>query len=123
MREKRLRIIKMTHDERRKKLRELHEEIRHLKSGCTHEVAVQKPRIIRGVPYYSHASCMGCSEDFGWYCPKSPDHVCHYFSDDDQVELITGIKVPIPVIEDYDHDPKYETFDSCLFCGHPDERK
>ena len=24
------------------------------------------------------AYCAVCGKDFGWWCPKSPDHLCHY---------------------------------------------
>ena len=24
------------------------------------------------------ARCDICSTEFGWYCPESPDHICHY---------------------------------------------
>lgn len=41
------------------------------------------------------ASCLICGLDFGWWCPKSPDHICHYSKTDD----------------------------SCDYCGMPNERK
>lgn len=40
------------------------------------------------------AHCAVCGQNGGWYCPDSPDHVCHY----DQNEC-------------------------CTFCGDPEERK
>ena len=39
--------------------------------------------------------CQICGEDYGWWCPKSPDHKCHYSVDED----------------------------ACDFCGEPSERK
>lgn len=66
------------------------------------------------------AGCELCEEGFGYYCPESPDSVCHYFTDDGTITLIDGSKVPVP---NEDHDPEYETDDSCLFCGDPYERK
>lgn len=41
------------------------------------------------------AVCQICGEDFGWWCPESPDHKCEY-PDGEEV---------------------------CRFCGQPDERK
>lgn len=65
------------------------------------------------------ARCTHCNEDFGWFCPDSPDNRCHYFTDDaGQVTLVNGQKEwPAP------HDRRYETEDRCLFCGNPQERK
>ena len=54
------------------------------------------------------ARCADCGYYLGWYCPKSPDHYCHYdghMSDD----------VPPRFIKN--------NSDSCDFCGMPDERK
>lgn len=46
-------------------------------------------------------SCIYCKEYLGWYCPSpnSPNHVCHY---------------------DNKKDPMW---DSCIYCGQPDERR
>jgi hypothetical protein len=41
------------------------------------------------------AYCANCGEHLGWWCPKSPDHLCHYPPDDEW----------------------------CRFCGDPTERK
>lgn len=69
------------------------------------------------------AKCEICGANFGWRCKRSPDSICHYHSDEANgnrvVTLLDGTEVPLPV----DHDPKYETCDQCLFCGHPEERK
>lgn len=65
------------------------------------------------------ANCQGCHQYFGWRCKKSPDGVCHYYSEDGKIELIDNTQVPTPE----DHDPDYETDDCCIFCGMPDERK
>ena len=72
--------------------------------------------------------CAVCDMHFGHYCPKSPDHACHYFSEDGYVKLNTGETVPKP--RDPEDDPKdyalsdsYETDDCCIFCGSPQERK
>ena len=39
--------------------------------------------------------CVVCGNFGGWYCPENPTHVCQYSRD----------------------------FDSCDFCGEPEERK
>ena len=68
---------------------------------------------------YESASCDICDESLGWKCPNSPDGVCKYFTYDGvHVELINGDTVETPK-----HDYEYESDDTCLFCGHPDERK
>jgi hypothetical protein len=41
------------------------------------------------------AYCSNCGDDLGWWCPKSPDHLCRY----------------LPGRED------------CSLCGEPTERK
>lgn len=41
------------------------------------------------------ARCDHCGERLGWWCPNSPDHLCHYT----------------------------ENYDSCDYCGQPEERK
>lgn len=49
-------------------------------------------------PDCSGAVCEVCMQHLGWFCPESPDHVCHY----------------------NDEDPSDE---ACTFCGQPEERK
>jgi len=83
----------------------------------------------------SVAACAVCGTRFGWWCPDSPDHACHYYTigssraddydprDDTltnhgRVKLLTGEFVTPP-----QHDPEYETDDQCLWCGQPNERK
>jgi 3',5'-cyclic AMP phosphodiesterase CpdA len=61
--------------------------------------------ILRGHPHVisrrdlqstdTSAICIICGENFGWWCPKSPDGFCEYST----------------------------TFDSCDWCGEPEERK
>lgn len=66
------------------------------------------------------AKCDVCDHDFGWYCQLSPDHTCHYFTEDGGVvRLITGQTVTCPD----GHDPEFETHDRCMYCGNPQERK
>jgi hypothetical protein len=96
-----------------------------LDGRCYHEIKLQKPD---SDGYYGSARCAHCNA-FGfedWYCPKSPDHVCHYFSESDgsrrYVEDINGEKIYLSK-KHTDEDAQYETDDVCLFCGNPLERK
>lgn len=80
----------------------------------------------------------------GHECPRSPDGICHYESEAEEgehkdgdgevigadrhgwtffyVKLLDGTKFPLPMVYDAaQHD--YETEDSCIFCGEPEERK
>jgi len=41
------------------------------------------------------AQCAVCDERLGWWCPDSPDHICHYDNGD---------------------------MDQCDWCGQPEER-
>lgn len=80
------------------------------KNKCNHSIVSES---------YEGAGCQHCGEDFGWYCEESPDNVCHYYSTNGKVRLIDGLMVDVPA----DHNDKYETDDSCIFCGAPEERK
>lgn len=85
-------------------------ELSQLLSRCAHHVNGDG----------ESASCAVCSTSLGWRCPDAPDGVCHYFTESDgAVKLIDGSTVQPPA----DHDPEFETEDSCIFCGSPEERK
>ena len=74
--------------------------------------------------FHDGPRCSDCGKRFdGWFCPDSPDHSCHYFTEEDckSVKLITGEMVLVPDHEN--HAFEYETEDECLFCGQPEERK
>jgi len=32
------------------------------------------------------AICLVCGTDFGWWCPESPDHICHYSRSEDECD-------------------------------------
>lgn len=85
---------------------ELHKQMSKAKGGCQHIIikgqVIYSPRQEKVV--WTHegddddccsAYCAVCGHDFGWWCPKSPDHYCHYDKGD------------------------Y----GCDYCGEPDERK
>jgi hypothetical protein len=44
------------------------------KKHCIDHVVEEKTNIDE----YSGAFCSICDAHLGWYCPKSPDHYCHY---------------------------------------------
>jgi hypothetical protein len=97
-------------DERKQRITALEREIGELKASCPHRLSGK-----------DSLRCDVCGRGFGWRCPESPDGVCHYYTEEDgKIHLIDGRKVDVP---DKDHDPQYETDDSCLFCREPSERK
>lgn len=66
------------------------------------------------------AFCKICQTEFGHFCPDSPDNMCYYFTESDgKILLNNGTKIDAPP----NHQKNYETFDSCLFCQNPEERK
>ncbi len=91
-----------------KKASDLHSEAYRLEAECPHKIFSHGS--------FGYAACEGCNRDFGWYCPDSPDHVCHYFIEDGMLELIDGTLIKAP-------EGAEEQYDICLFCGHPEERK
>ena len=112
------------------------EERDSLLKSCKHSIAYTIDNSY-GYGPEGHCWCEVCDKHFGHYCPESPDHGCHYYTEDDglHVKLYTGeiIRKPIDA-----HDPddwagrtitvnedckRYETDDSCLFCHAPEERK
>ena len=101
-----------------------------LMEQCKHSVAVKDaPRHVKLYDSYEFddwggAYCENCGQDHGWYCPDSPDHTCHYYSQMDEngerfVQLIDGSKHFLGL----EHLQRWETYDCCLFCGEPEERK
>jgi len=68
-----------------------------------------------------------CSEcgagDGSWWCPKSPDNHCYYFSEEAESKRVVLLKNGETFILPADHKHENETDDTCLFCGAPDERK
>jgi len=76
---------------------------------CPHEI-IQEGSLAR---------CSICGMYFNWYCQESPDHVCHYYSRNELIELVDGSAIPVSK----NHDPDNETDDECMFCHLPEERK
>lgn len=93
----------------RKNIKEAQKELDNLLCSCTHKI----------VNKHNSAFCIICDSWFGWFCDESPDHSCHYFSENGKVKLNDGTLVDIPE----DHDVDYENEDECIFCGQPEERK
>jgi ribonuclease HI len=90
----------------------------HLAKTCQHRVEFNESEDEDADGSYS-GYCVVCNEYFGHYCPESPDHVCHYQTHAGKITLITGEEINAPE----DHNPNYETWDMCIFCGGPEERK
>jgi hypothetical protein len=85
-------------------LRPIIQAISFLEGTCQHTVKAltETPK-----EYYKKdkwrsdgANCEGCGLGMGWYCPKSPTHICDYQQEDGSY--------------DSDH---------CIHCHMPDERK
>lgn len=111
--------MEMPDDQRKHRIAELDRQIKErsellyeLKKTCPHTIVADK---------YDSAVCITCDEDFGWWCPKSPDNACHYHTcaGGTLVQLITGKTVDPPL----GHVPRRETSDHCIYCGNPEERK
>lgn len=85
--------------------------VKELKTHCEHRIGKSS----------ESAQCDVCGTYFGWYCPRSPDSVCHYETNADlMIELIDGnLSKP----GSHWDGKKYETDDCCVFCGNPEERK
>lgn len=90
----------------------------HLAKTCHHRVEFDKGED-EDDDGSSSGYCVVCNEYFGHYCPESPDHVCHYHTHDGKITLINGEEINAPE----DHNPHYETWDMCIYCGGPEERK
>tara|TARA_B100001778_G_scaffold330827_1_gene334022 strand:- start:38991 stop:39323 length:333 start_codon:yes stop_codon:yes gene_type:complete len=110
----------MTPDERKAAIEKAQKDaraalilVKELKAHCEHR--------IRRFNSSSSAQCDVCGTHFGWFCPKSPDSVCHYETNEESmIELIDG-NLSKPGA--HWNGQKYETDDCCVFCGAPEERK
>jgi len=95
-----------------------------LRGECWHEM---KSKV------YGGAECKHCGYRGGygktggqflcWYCPKSPDHICHYFSKTDKSgnKYVVSVNKEKIILKCYN--PDHESSDCCIFCGDPEERK
>ena len=97
-------------------------EARSLIAKCEHSRVIKSPT--------DSAKCAICDKRFGWFCESSPDNVCHYFSDNGEIDLINGETVSLPESHDEGANPGWmgglddgESYDWCIFCGDPEERK
>lgn len=96
------------------RVKQLQTEISNLNESCTHELLVETSHDKDGV------WCEECHRGFGWWCPESPDHACHYHTHHGMVELANGDLIEPP---DTWEGPESENYDMCIYCGDPDERK
>ena len=120
----------MENDERRAKimllkdsLRTKNSELATLIDECPHEIEKGNKDLES-----SSAKCKICGSLFGWYCPDSPDHTCHYYSEEEDdgrryVRLVDGRKQYLPDSYAKKIEDCGESDDWCIFCGHPEERK
>jgi len=110
--------LKALIDQQRSKLGSAQSELSRLKLLCKHSI------IKEGLDD-PDAVCEVCGTKFGWWCPDSPDHACHYYSYHDKgkrvVLLIDETDYIIP--EKTSPLPDNEDSNFCLFCGEPEERK
>lgn len=67
------------------------------------------------------ASCLICKRNFGWACPDSKDGACHYpyeIAEDGGTITLNDRSQVTP------EEPEGGFWnESCVFCGHPEERK
>ena len=105
----------------RERIRSAKNELSNALGACTHIILPRKPERIGRYLDYGLALCAICNKNFGWYCPKSPDSTCHYFPiyGTDIVLLENGTTAPIP--DGAKGQPR--SYDWCMFCGDPEERK
>ena len=100
----------------RKEIRKLTLELNTLLANCQHKMVKTGSASVE---------CKLCNVWFGWYCPKSPDHTCYYFSEKDKngryIDLLSGVRCYLP--KNYEPTAGYESDDWCIFCGSPEERK
>ncbi len=110
----------------RKKLTEIQQKIWKIERNCKHNIEQ-----VGANPKFNcegFAECQDCNSHFGWWCPNSPDHICHYFTHEVEAFLIKARAVELVdgaehIIHDYQGDPEYETDDVCVFCHEHEERK
>lgn len=70
---------------------------------------------------YERTECIECNTIVkGWRCHSSPDEICHYTTIDGRnVRLTNGDLYLLPET----HEAEDESYDYCIFCEHPEERK
>lgn len=89
-----------------------------------------------GTPICGGAVCVVCKKSFSdWYCPRSPDHTCHYESigvgpEGDQEFYVRSRKqkgvrywLPFYYAQAVQDGMIVENEDECIYCGRPEERK
>jgi len=55
-----------------------------------HDIQPRNPNILEELKTdmwaCTGAVCSVCGQSFGWWCPNSPDHLCHYSKSDDDCD-------------------------------------
>lgn len=120
--------------ERRRKIRTARRDLEELTKTCPHVMETVKEQSTYSTTI--EVKCKVCgtvqAHDHGWTCEKSPDGICHYYTDTDR----DGVRCVVLTDGTMDHNfprteegsnwewhPDYETDDMCLYCGEPEERK
>lgn len=111
-----MQIFQKLHDEIQSLQKQLTEKIR----SCKHTFRPLTTEELNDKWMSVGARCECCDKLFGWRCKKSPDDVCHYHSFEGYVTLIDGTKCVsgLTLTEE-----ENQSFDMCLYCGMPSERK
>jgi hypothetical protein len=92
-----------------KEIRRCNTRLNMLRNECKHKVTNSS----------TTAFCDICGETFGWFCPESPDKVCHCMAECEEDQLCLNDGTCITLSESQ----LSVSYDDCVFCGQPDERK
>jgi len=114
----------MTPVERKVRLVEIRTEIMKLKQeadaltrACEHEVD-DNP---------DYATCKICKTDLGWPCKKSPDKICHHYTEveNNQLRLLDGrlVNAPEEFLQLAANLAEHEFSDDCIYCNEVDTKE
>lgn len=111
--------------ERMQKLNEFVKyQIKEIKKHCPHQLTEFKLTNDSSI-----AKCEQCDSELGWWCPDSPDRICHYYTEmgKDDFEGRRVVELYNKTQVQYAHKPGQsidsESEDACLYCGKPTKRK
>lgn len=89
--------LREKHEALEKQKQQIEAQISLLQSECDHEHIKDN---------YGTGHCPDCGfKTKGWLCVSSPTKECDYYD---------------PNVDEYD---EYDDDESCIYCGHPEERK
>jgi len=99
-----------------RQLGDIHFKIDQIIKKCVHKI--MKPKH----SFDNMAICSECDKEFGFYCPDSPDHICHYYhTRDNGIDYICILSGERYVLSS-DHTPMAKDYDVCMFCHLPKSR-